>query len=53
MGMRLFYVTVFAIFFWGGIGVAIGGLLCFLRGVWEKLRFSRGVFVVKVWWIAR
>jgi hypothetical protein len=25
MGMGLFYVTVFVIFFWGGYGVAIVG----------------------------
>jgi hypothetical protein len=52
MGMRLFYVTVFVFFFRGGGGVAIRGFAVFLRGFWEKLRFSCGVFVVKVWWIA-
>jgi hypothetical protein len=52
MGMRLFYVTVFVIFFWERGCAAVGDFAVFLRGVVEKLRFSCGVFVVKVWWIA-
>jgi hypothetical protein len=39
MGMRLFYVTVFAFFSWGGDGALIGGFAVFLRGFWEKLCF--------------
>jgi hypothetical protein len=39
MGMRLFYVTVFVIFFLGGDGAAIGGFAVFLRGVLGKAAF--------------
>jgi hypothetical protein len=52
MGMRLFYVTVFVIFFKAEVWVAIRGFAVFFEGVSKKLRFSCGVFVVKVWWIA-
>jgi hypothetical protein len=37
MGMRLFYVTVFAFFSWGGDGALIGGFAVFLRGVLGKV----------------
>jgi hypothetical protein len=44
MGMRLFYVTVFAEIFRRGV-------LRFLLGFLEKLERRCGVFVVRLWWI--
>jgi hypothetical protein len=39
MGMRLFYVTVFVIFFWERGRAAVGGFAVFLRGVLGKVAF--------------
>jgi hypothetical protein len=51
MGMGLFYVTVFTIFFLGGGGAAIGGFAAFFEGVLRKapflVWFFAGEFVVR------
>jgi hypothetical protein len=44
MGMRLFYVTIFAIFFWGGDGASIGGFAVFFEGGLGKNRFFAWCF---------
>jgi hypothetical protein len=38
MGMGLFYVTVFVIFFRGGDGARIGRFCCVFEGGFEKRR---------------
>jgi hypothetical protein len=37
--MRLFYVTVFVIFFWERVRAAVGGFAVFLRGVLGNVAF--------------
>jgi hypothetical protein len=46
MGMRLFYVTIFVVFFLSGFWVGLGDLLCFMRGFWEMGVFGGGVLMV-------
>jgi hypothetical protein len=46
MGMTLFYVRIFLVFFLGGFCVGFVDLLCFMRGFWGMGVFGGGVLMV-------